>query len=366
MESLRLRMEACREGLLKMVWSDDRQWSPSHYFVHKEMVRQASEGVRKVLDGISEEIRLEGLESPVLHRRWLPKLADAGDVLATQIFTPIDQDRSTADEVKEIVANATEPMELTVSTDGSVHVPWAFLYRSDPFGFDIAGQPDETGFADFSDFWLGLFKIHVRYSVTDRIHCRRPARDTFRFLYALNKDLFNSALRLLPEEEQSVCSRLLAEKVGEATTWMGCREKWRSIQSNNSVVYVFGHSDGDDIILEGEEHISAAQFNTLFRKADGVSDTVCVLNGCRTGVGPLFDSFIVATSGPGFHGFIGTEAEVANNFAASYGIAFMKRLCENGDSVGEAFESLQREKFPTSLFYTCYANPDFRVPRPPE
>jgi hypothetical protein len=81
-------------------------------------------------------------------------------------------------------------------------------------------------------------------------------------------------------------------------------------------------------------------------------------------VGPLFDSFISATSGPGFHGFIGTEAEVANNFAASYGIAFMKQLCENGQSVGEAFERLQIEKFPTSLFYTCYANPMFRVPRP--
>ncbi|MDI7865292.1 hypothetical protein MRS76_25695 [Rhizobiaceae bacterium n13] len=363
MSSLCLRMEEC-DDQLKMVWSDEQSsWNPAHYFVHKGFVRQASESVRKVLDEISADIRREGLKNPILHRQWLPKLADSGHVLATQIFSPIDYGKGTAEKVREIIATAAEPMNLTVFTDGSVHVPWAFLYRGDPLNFQIADLPDETQITDFSDFWLGLFKINVRYCVTDRLHSRRPTRDTFRFLYALNKELFRDALTLLPEEEQGICNRLLAEEVGEVTTWTDCREKWRSIQNNNSVIYIFGHSEGDDFVLENEEHITAAAFNTLFRKADGVSDTVCVLNGCRTGVGPLFDSFLAATSGPGFHGFIGTEAQVANNCAASYGIAFMKRLCENGDSVGEAFESLQMEKFPTSLFYTCYANPDFRVPK---
>jgi hypothetical protein len=293
-------------------------------------------------------------------------LAEAGAVLADQVFSPVDNDPGTAAQVKRIITEATEPIELTVSTDGSVHIPWAFLYRKDPYELDTQGQPDATTIKDFSDFWLGIFKIYVRYSVTDLIRCSRSKRDTFRFLYALNKDLFNSALRVLPQDEQTTCSRLLSEEVGEVTTWAGCREKWRSIEGKNSIIYVFGHSDGDDIVLEGDTRITTAQFNFLFKKHEGASDTVCVLNGCRTGVGPLFDSFIKVTSGPGFHGFIGTEAEVANNFAASYGIELMKQICENGRSVGEAFESLQQEKFPTSLFYTCYANPEFRVPRPSE
>jgi hypothetical protein len=359
-------MESCGQDRLKMVWSDRKYWSPAHYFVHSDLVRQASDSVREILDAISTEIRQEALDRPVIHRRWLPKLAEAGAVLADQIFSPMDQDPGTAAQVKRIIANATEPLELTVSTDGSVHIPWAFMFRGDPYAIDIDGKPDGTALEDFADFWLRTFHIYIRYSVTDLMHGTKSKRDSFRFLYALNKDLFNGAMRLLSEEEQTICSRLLSEKVGEATTWSGCREKWRSIEANNSIVYVFGHSDGEDIILEGDNHITTAQFNYLFKKSDGVSDTVCILNGCRTGVGPLFDSFIKVTSGPGFHGFIGTEAEVANNFAASYGIALMKQICEDGYSVGEAFESLRTQKFPTSLFYTCYANPEFRVPKPSE
>jgi hypothetical protein len=366
MELLHLTMVSCNEGkLLKMTWSDRKFWNPPHYFVSAELVKQASDDVREILDQISTEIRQESLDRPVFHRRWLPRLADAGAVLADQIFTAMDQGAATATQVKRMIDSGQVPIIL-VSTDGSVHVPWGFIYRGNYVGMDIAAKADVTSMEDFTDFWLGVFKIYVRYSVTDLIHCTGSKRDTFRFLYALNKDLFNGALRLLTEEEKNTCSRLLSEKVGEATTWSDCREKWRSIEGNNSVVYVFGHSNGEDIILEGDQHISTAQFNSLFRKRDGVSDTVCILNGCRTGVGPVSDLFIMVTSGPGFHGFIGTEAEVANNYAASYGIAFMKQLCEDGRTVGEAFESLQRDKFPTSLFYTCYANPEFRVPLPSE
>lgn len=338
---------------------------PPHYFVDAGLVKQASEEIRAYLDEISAEFRQQPPGQSVFNRRWLPKLAEAGAVLSEQVFRACDGDRATAADVRSVIESATEELGLTVFTDGFVHVPWAFLYRGEPDDV-LMDDPDLDGAAsleDFSHFWLRLFKIYVRYSVNSRISGNKSNRRSFRLLCALNRDLFNQAMRLLSPDEQERSNKLLQYEVGEATTWQICKEKWRAIENKNSIVYFFGHSTGEDIILEESTRIPATHFSRLFKKRDGVSDTICILNGCRTGVGPLFDSFIKVTSGPGFQGFVGTEAEISNHSAARYGIALMEHICENGCTLGEAFAKLQKENFPESLFYTCYANPGFKVPK---
>jgi len=44
----------------------------------------------------------------------------------------------------------------------------------------------------------------------------------------------------------------------------------------------------------------------------------------------------------------------------------MWELCANGRTLGEAFDRMQRAEdlFPLNLFYTCYAERDFRLNGP--
>ena len=111
-----------------------------------------------------------------------------------------------------------------------------------------------------------------------------------------------------------------------------------------------------------KDRINTVRFRSTFQKQSGSrTSTICFVHGCSTARGILDASFLNAASGPGYHGFIGTEAEVSNEFATIYGMEFMTKLCDDGRSVQEAIQELRTQLFPLSLFYSCFANPDFRI-----
>jgi len=186
-------------------------------------------------------------------------------------------------------------------------------------------------------------------------------------LHALHKDRFNAAVGLLPRQQRQVLEGLVEFEVGHVTDWDQCRDKWQTIQNNDSLLHIFGHSDGEKVFLSdapsSDVHcLEADRFKTLFAKARQTqSVTICFLNGCRTGAGPVGESFLDVLFDRGFQGFIGTEAEVSNEFAATYAAEFLSRLWFGGASVRETFEALRVELFPLSLMYSCYAHPEFRI-----
>ena len=91
-----------------------------------------------------------------------------------------------------------------------------------------------------------------------------------------------------------------------------------------------------------------------------------VLNCCLSATGGEGRSLLSAIAQPGFCGLIGTEAEILNSYALRCGTRLMWELCANGLTLGEAFDRMQRAEdlFPLNLFYTCYAERDFRLKGP--
>jgi hypothetical protein len=173
------------------------------------------------------------------------------------------------------------------------------------------------------------------------------------------------------QENNSVVQKLpslLSRHIGETTDWEDCRDKWEEIADYDSIVYIFGHSDGEHIYLadsnEDKYVLDTGGFLTIFKKRNNAkSRTFFFVNGCKTGGGPSGDGFLDVTSGLGFYGFIGTEAEISNEFATQYATDFLWEIINSGKSVGEVIEDMREreEFFPLSLLYTCYGNPDFRV-----
>src|SRR5262249_4760853 len=159
--------------------------------------------------------------------------------------------------------------------------------------------------------------------------------------------------------------KIQSYEVGAVAEWELCRRKWREISKQDSILYVYGHSDGTTIELDPEvdrkPKMEAIRFHNFFRKADATSASIFFLNGCVTGSGNDHNGFLRVTSMPGFYGFIGTEARVPNTFASEYGTDFMHHLCEMGQSVYQTYEELRTRHFPLSLLYSCFAHPEFRV-----
>jgi hypothetical protein len=188
-------------------------------------------------------------------------------------------------------------------------------------------------------------------------------------LHALHKDRFNNALERLPRRQRKILEGIVDCTVGNVTDWDECRDRWSAIQENDSLLHIFGHSDGTKVYLKDASNeeaycLEADRFKSVFAKGKRTqSVTICFLNGCRTGGGQVGESFLDVLFDRGFQGFIGTEAEVSNEFAALYAAEFMDLLWNEGASVRAAFDALRTKLFPMSLMYSCYAHPDFCVER---
>ena len=104
------------------------------------------------------------------------------------------------------------------------------------------------------------------------------------------------------------------------------------MKDKNGILFVLAHSDGIELLLQ-ERHAPGAdinpdRFSNVFAKSEGSSSaTLCILNGCTTGIGDDTLSYMAATVRDGFCGFIGTEAEVMNRDALLYGTRLLWKLC---------------------------------------
>lgn len=127
---------------------------------------------------------------------------------------------------------------LTVFSDSTVQVPWNFVYARDPRQL----LPAKYELSDFDDFWLSLFKVRVRFHLTDIPPSRPISRDSIKTLLALHQSRFRAATQdyadkypdLLPKIE---C--LLNHQVGSTEDWEDCRTKWETMTNDDSILYIF-------------------------------------------------------------------------------------------------------------------------------
>jgi hypothetical protein len=373
--ALRLNVSPEQGDEYKLVWGcNTAELLP--YSVSGELVRRAAEEVRSILGEFSH-----------LYRKWeiaghgtfeyselLPRLAFAGERLCEALFKPSGGNQTSAAEARNFILNdLQEHLSLNIMISGTpLHVPWGFVFRGDPTTLSPATHTP----SDFADFWTNLFNISVSFSRTS-LGWSKPKQNKFYLVHALHDKLFSNATKSLSAEEQTLIEQIISYELGSFTDWISCRKKWRESQGEealkqngdaNSIIYIFGHSDGRRICLSEDNSdaysIDANGFSASFKKNPASqSKTICFVNGCRSGGGFLGDGFIGVTAMHGFQGFIGTEAELSNTFAARFGAEFMRRMCIDGFSVEETFTDLRERSdfFPLSLLYSCYADPEFRV-----
>jgi hypothetical protein len=347
-------------SFLKLAWSDGvtRLWP---YCVLLASVERQSERVRLVLSEITQR-HLNTEEGAELdYAPYLGRLKSAGEELRKALFDARDN-TEVAEEAQDMLRQAGDRRELSVFSE--ICVPWGFVWD------ETSGNQDTPSgtIGDFAGFWSSRFVLTLRGGQQlSRMADGPRKREGFRMLHALHKDRFNKALERLPGKQKQILEGIVDYAVGNVNSWEECKKKWSQIQENDSLLHIFGHSDGAKVYLKdasSDENycLEADRFKSLFAKGKKTrSVTICFLNGCRTGGGPVGESFLDVLFDKGFQGFIGTEAEVSNDFAALYAAEFMDLLWNEGLSVRAAFDTLRAKLFPLSLMYSCYAHPEFCV-----
>ncbi|MFM0330065.1 hypothetical protein [Paraburkholderia strydomiana] len=362
MAELQLQICAQGAGQIKLSWMG-AIWRS--YCVDKACLESAGADVRSVLQSIADEYT----DPNPSYEDYLPTLARAGERLKSALFASPDSAES-ADEVGSFLTGLGQKTSLCICSDSSVHLPWNFVYAGNP-----NAMPKPTGkLSDFDDFWTNRFKIRIRFQQASVPPKTPISKKRVKTLLALHNERFKAATQALkndPELQRKI-RRLLEHEIGHTNNWFDCRSKWDNLANEDSIFYIFAHSDGKSLSLSDKPPcskssgidrylLSPSGFQTYFRKSrSNPTNTLCFINGCRTADGDWGNGFLSTTSTHGFQGFIGSEAEVPNDRATKYAVEFLSHLLE-GSTVDVAFEATRELCFPMSLWYSCYAYPDFQI-----
>jgi hypothetical protein len=353
---------------LKLVWTGGATRLPPYCVLLSSVLAHAKD-IREVLSDFTQHnIRTGSLD----YGPYYSRLQEAGAALRKSLFDAADN-LGAGEEAEEMLRSFSGRPELHIFSE--VCVPWGFVANT----ASCSSTTLNDSIDDFSPFWSSQFLLTLRAGQAWHMEPEPRKRDGFRMLHALHKDRFNQARGLLSDGEREALNSFIDCDVGNVTTWSDCRERWKTIRDTDSILHIFGHSDGERIYLkdpDGDEEndgianssinltycLEADRFRTIFAKERSTrSVTICFLNGCRTGAGPVGESFLDVLFNKGFQGFIGTEAEVSNEFAARYATNFIDRLWMKGETIRAAYETLRTQLFPLSLVYSCYAHPDFQI-----
>jgi hypothetical protein len=350
----------------KLYWvctdPDGTSWTEL-YCVKKSRLKSSSEAVRKILQAIASKYLVpSGRYEP-----YLEALANAGAGLRTALFSAIDD--SDTLQLQQHIASLPPGTHLDIRTDGSVQVPWNFVFFGDLHNI----APPRSDIRDFDDYWSSRLTVNVRYILTRPARAQIP-RSSLKSLLTLHRKRFAKATKILEKypDLQRQLQELRAFDVGECNNWPECETLWKKIKDCNSIVYIFAHTAEDKLYLEDEDEldietafkyeINAARFLSIFKKdARAQTSTLCFINGCRTAAGELGDDFLSVTSSTGFLGFIGSEAEISEEWATRYAVQFLHGLIFRSRSVQEIYDELRTDCFPLSLWYSCCANPKLTV-----
>jgi hypothetical protein len=267
-------------------------------------------------------------------------------------------DGQTGELIKSRLAQV-ERLELSIMVNKGMALPLGFLFPSHCKPPGVFGRTLDA----FKGFWVADHQITMTAKGGS---CLRKKTDDVKVLYALDTDQFLELIESLHLHDD--WDPLLALDVGHAGDWNTAIAKWREItdaRDSDNVFFLFGHNDKSGFHLGPNDRKSREKFIDQFqRRRTDTGSTLLFMNGCST-VGEGASSFLEVAARPGFCGAIGTEAEIANDFAITYAGRLLNKLLLSGSptALGDAFHAMMHEAdlFPRNLLYTCYAYPDFTV-----
>ena len=356
-ERWRLTLTRHHDSLQAYWFADD--WTET-YTAPLDRVLQKSLSVREVLRHLNDFAHAnhqsddpwEGNEFKAL----MYDLQQEGEDLYLALLT--SDDGQTGERVKSELAQA-ERLALSITVHKGMALPLGFLFPSHCKPPGVFGRTMDA----FNGFWVRDHQITMQAIGGS---CRRKKTEDVKILYALDTDQFLDLIESLHLHED--WDPLLALDVGRASDWATAFAKWREItdgDDSDNIFFLFGHNDKSGFHLGKNDRKSREKFIDQFKRRNtDAGSTLLFMNGCST-VGDGNSSLLEVAGRPGFCGAIGTEAEIANDFAITYAGRLLNKLLLSGSptALGEAFHAMMHEDdlFPRNLLYTCYAYPDFMI-----
>lgn len=356
----------------KLQWWSNHAKGPSKMVgIRSDLLRRRGQEVRDALTSLNTYV----LGNPNLREEqdtgWksycetLQKIKDAGRALRRALF----QDERTK-ELEALLAKAEKGTGLQINwNDDDVTLPFGFICDEDgPEGDEDEPEEHEAkkpSLEDFAGFWLSRFTISYFVAGSGCAPDDLSVNPiSLRTLYALHEVEYEAAAHYLGPDRDSL-RQLLTVDVGLHHDWNKARKAWKRVHAPDGIVFVLAHSDGDHLQLAGST-LDCLRFGDMLRKNSETGAILLILSCCLSVRGAVGASLLSVVAQRGFCGLIGTEAEILNTVALRFGTRLLWRLCTQAETLGQAFDAVQRdpELFPLSLLYSCYADRSFKLSAP--
>ena len=352
---------------IKLRWSKDDEPPSKPLRLDIDLLRKRSRAVREALGALNSYVctnpELDEERDPEWRRYGgvLRTLRQKGQALRSAL---LKEDDPRSQELLQAIEGLRPGAELRViCSDDEVSLPLRFVFEGE-VGSPV-GKPSR---ADFAGFWLDRFKITMLVEGGGCGHERRGVDpQSLRTLYALHREEVENALPYLGGDILKL-KQLTLLPVKEYYNWDSATRAYASIRDADNIIFVFAHSDGDNLDL-ADSSIDCNTFSLMLHKnRDPRHPVLLILKCCLSVTGGDGGSLLSAAARRGFCGLVGTEAEILNTYALRCGTRLMWELCFNGRPLGEALDEMQsaEDLFPLNLLYTCYAQRDFQLLRPVE
>jgi len=365
---------------LAFTWGNVRGPYPCTYHVGRKSVLDAATRIRVVLEKLA---KWSQLKDPALLQSLLRELVNEGRSLRFVIF---DSPEKAADVLvlQDWIAEqySAGDTELDITADSNLYIPWGFAFEDeavdpDAAAVDAAGSaadnPDQVTavpdpaaaiFAECAQFWSLKFKLSMVFSASGRPAKSSRPRASYKLLSIINPAVLACARETVRNELMT----LFQEPVGAAYNLERCEQLISEAARNDTLIHFFGHCRDGHLDL-GNEKIDPTRFKMMVEKLLARRDdrsspyNLIFLNACETLTGELDESFRNAAARPGLCGIVATEASVPQDFAADFGLRFLKSMLRDGNSIGDTMEKLRRDPtlWPLNLLYSCYAFADYRI-----
>jgi hypothetical protein len=366
--SLRLRVQKIDDQSVQITWTDEYDRDVI-YRIALTHVSQAAASVRDELQKMMEHYMRDPQSE--LARKAMRNLLTAGRDLFGALFLATS-DRGNAVEAREAYAEFDQAgrLRLAIKVDPALTYPFALAVPVDD-GFD---QIVANLTLPHQAFW-GL-RHDLSISVTNAGSLRRHANGLeYRSLAAVNRTIFDRAVKSMTEENEKLFLDVLCKRWGEELTFTfgdfmdATKRTGADPAAKLRIAYLYGHASGDRFQLAKDDEITAAALAS--RLGDHVNraerqQTFLFLNGCDTSAEGQRFAFTGLLGYPNITGLIGTEVRVPDRFAFRFALGFFRLVIFEGQTFREAISVMRREHLPISLVYTLYAPDGISLARQPD
>jgi hypothetical protein len=230
---------------VKVKWRRNLPWGPA-YRVPSGMLQDYSTKARERL----EALVVESMKGNVKQSGGILKeLAEAGNRLYRALFHD-PQSPGRATKMRNRLKNLNGEYQISFSMGVPLHVPWGLVYDGDPE--QLSGDPADTDFYHYRDFWCIKYRVASVYSTVDPEGMNRPLpAENLRVHSVVNQTVLARTEPYLTKSGEPSWEWIVnrfGPPMGSQKDWLA---RWTTEYDKVGVLYFYSHADGSNIGLGG-------------------------------------------------------------------------------------------------------------------